>query len=125
MELSKCEAEGILTFKEIRYAGETISFKDGEELKIEYSKYEGEDFATIEYDFGMTIKQCSSGYEYCGFLDLTKDSTIEEIVKKTVTFDLEHAFCHPDCDPNYVARHWAIKGWLRDRVIIMENDDHN
>ena len=124
MKEIKCEVEGTLVFKEIKYAGDIITFKDNQELKIEYSKYKGEDFITIEYDFGMTIKQCSSGYEYCGFLDITKDSTVEEIVKRTVTYDLEHSFCHPNEDPNYVAKHWAIKGWLKDRVDIKEDEKY-
>ena len=123
MKEIKCEAEGSFTIKEIKYAGDIVTFKDGQELKVKYSKYDGEDFITIEYDFGMTTERCSSGYEYCGFLNITEKSTYEEIVRKTVTFDLEHAFCHPDCDPNYVERHWAIKGWLKDRVEITEDTE--
>lgn len=116
----KCESEGEFSIREIKYAGDIISFKDGHELKIRYSKYEGEDFITVEYDFGMLIKESN---EMTGFLDLNEKSTVEEIVRKTVKYDVEHAFCHPDYDPNYMPMHWAIKGWLKDRVEITEDPD--
>lgn len=120
MKKIKCEAEGKLTIREIKYAGQIITFKKGQELKIEYSKYKGEDFIAVEYDFGMVIKESRNK---TGFYGIKENTSIKEIVRKSVQYDVEHAFCHPDCDPNYGEIHWAIRGWLKDRVIITENED--
>jgi hypothetical protein len=113
-----CETEGTLIFNKFEYAGQCCTFKEGQELSVRYSKYSIEDFITVEYDFGMMIKESCDVSS--GFLGLNKNSSIEEIVKRTVTFDLEHSFCHPSEDPNYTTMHWAIYGWLKDRVIIAE-----
>ena len=118
MKEIKCEAEGKISFKQIKYAGEIITFKKGQELKIEYLKYAGEDFIAVVYDFGMVIKESCNKTGFCG---INENTSIKEIVRKSVQYDVEHAFCHPDCDPNYTELHWAIKGWLKDRVIITEN----
>ena len=110
------EAEGNIVFKEIKYAGNIITFKDGEELKVKYAKYGEEDFINIEYDFGMVVRESN---ERTGFIK--EDTSIEELVRRTVKYDVEHAFCHPYEDPNYGEIHWAIKGWLKERILISED----
>jgi hypothetical protein len=120
MKEIKCESEGEFTIKEIKYAGQIITFKANKELKIEYAKYEGEDYISVEYDFGMIIHE---SIKRTGFLDLNEKSTVEEIARRTVKYDVEHAFCHEQMDPNYVEIHWAIKGWLKDRVIITDDPE--
>ena len=108
------EAEGKIIFKEIKYCDEIITFKDGQELVINYSKYSGEDFITIIYDFGMSDRR--TGFNI-------NTTSIEDFVKIIVKYDVEHAFCHPNMDPNYGKIHWTIKGWLKDRVLILEDPD--
>ena len=126
MKEAICEEEGEIVFKDIKFAGEIISFKDGQELKVRYSKYEGENFITIEYDFGMVIREScdkENNWFMYGYRNLDKNPSIADIVEETVIYDIEHAFCHPNCDPNYGEIHWAIKGWLKDRVEIIEDLD--
>lgn len=121
-----CEDSGTLVIKEIKFCGEIISFNHGQELQIKYSKYEGEDFITVEYDFGMTSKESldiDHNWLLNGYRDLDKNYSIRDIAEKTALYDIEHAFCHPSCDPNYGPEHWAIQGWLKDRIIIKEDPD--
>ena len=114
------EEEGNITISEIRYAGEIISFKKGQELLIQYCKFFDNNIIYIDYDFGMT-DETTITLRFNGYLGIHKNSTIKEIVERVVTFDVEHAFCHPVEDPNYEDIHWAICGWLKDRVVITED----
>jgi hypothetical protein len=121
-----CEEEGEIVIKQISYCGNKIVFKEGQELRVEYSKYQGEDFINIVYDFGMYTKESmdkNKNFLMYGYKGLDKNPTMKEFVEKMVEFDVEHAFLHPDCDPNYGSRHWAIKGWLKDRVTIEDDPD--
>jgi len=115
-----CEEKGTIVITEIKYCGEIITFP--QELKIEYAKYANTNFIDIFYDFGMHIKEPYTP-ESNWFLKngLIKKLSTKEIVENMVTFDIEHAFCHPNIDPNYTEIHWAIRGWLKDRVIIFED----
>ena len=42
-----------------------------------------------------------------------------------VYFDIGHAFFHYEGDPNYTHYHWALRGWLKNRVDIVEEDFYN
>ena len=79
--------------------------------------------AFITYDFGMDDEiPVSSEHNFLcrGYQNLTKNSDPVDILRKTIEFDLFHAFTHYEGDPNYTHRHWALKGWLKDRVTIKE-----
>jgi len=81
-------------------------------------------FAT--FDFGMSVEipvtpehnPIVNSYEE----GLTKDSPEEDILMKTITFDLFHAFFHYQQDPNYSHYHWALIGWLQNRTTIKESN---
>jgi hypothetical protein len=125
-QIPVCEEEGEIIIKEISYCGSKIVFKEGQELKVEYSKYQGEDFINITYDFGMETKDSmnkNKNWLMHGYDGLDKSPTMKEFVRSMVKFDVEHAFLHPDIDPNYGSTHWAIRGYLKDRVTIAEDPD--
>lgn len=111
--------EGKIIFRKIKYNGEIITFLPGKHLIISYCKCPKDYVIAVEYDFGMVIEEDAIRKD--GFLGLNEKSTIRDIVHKTVKFDVEHAFLHPECDPNYTTLHWAIYGWLKDRVRITED----
>lgn len=137
-------AEGILQFDVVMEGPadgdhRTITFKPP--LKVDYTVWpEDEDVAkkdgievdpkkpTLAYftfDFGMTSRVYLTPEKNMfvhGYEGLSKESTPEEILIKTLTFDLFHAFCHCDMDPNYTPYHWAILGWLKDRAKVVEPD---
>lgn len=69
-----------------------------------------------EWDFGMEQSILSTSI----FLDICKKKSPEEIVLSVAKFDIGHAFFHYDQDPNYSPAHWAIKGWLRNRIEAKE-----
>ena len=123
MEQITVEDEGNIVIAEITYSGQTISFKNGQELMIQYTKFKNDPIIYVDYDFGMTVKETSNYITNPGFLGICENTTVKDIVLRTVKFDIEHAFCHPSEDPNYTELHWAILGWLKDRVIVTENDD--
>jgi hypothetical protein len=125
-QIPVCEEEGEVIINQISYCGSKIIFKEGQELKVEYSKYQGEDFVNITYDFGMDTKDSMNdkkNWLMHGYRDLDKKPTMKEFVERMVTFDVEHAFLHPDIDPNYGPKHWAIRGYLKDRVTIEDDPD--
>jgi hypothetical protein len=79
--------------------------------------------AFISYDFGMDDEIPVSpehNFLCSGYQDLTKESDPVDVLRKTIEFDLFHAFTHYEGDPNYTHRHWALKGWLNERVLIHE-----
>lgn len=111
-------------------------------LMVEYTVWPEEDgkggfinpdkpyLAFFTFDFGMT-GEVPMQYEHnfllaspkrVGYEGLTTESTPEEIVIKMITFDLFHAFCHCEMDPNYTPYHWALLGWLKDRAKVTEPD---
>lgn len=69
------------------------------------------------WDFGMQ-----------DFLDrdwfMIKDlKTTKEKVIRMCQFDIAHAFGHCEEDPNYTHKHWALYGWLKDRLKIYEPEE--
>jgi hypothetical protein len=38
-----------------------------------------------------------------------------------IIFDIGHAFFHYEGDPNYTHYHWALAGWLKNRVETKES----
>ena len=80
-------------------------------------------FAT--YDFGMemmTPLDVKNNWLANGYQGLSKDSTPEDILMKTLFYDLFHAFCHIPQDPNYSHYHWALCGWLKERANVQTFD---
>jgi len=69
------------------------------------------------WDFGMR-----------DFLDedwfMLKDykSTKDKVIRMC-QFDIAHAFGHIEEDPNYTHKHWALKGWLKDRLKFYEPEE--
>lgn len=45
---------------------------------------------------------------------------VKERILSDVIFDIGHAFFHYEGDPNYTPYHWALVGWLKDRVEAQE-----
>jgi hypothetical protein len=66
------------------------------------------------WDFGMDSSISLRSFT-CRFLKGLKKKIYREI-----TFDLGHAFFHYEGDPNYTIYHWALKGWLKDRLETKE-----
>lgn len=87
-----------------------------------FEGYEDEenDYVLIEYDFGMSLQFPIAPAK--NFL-MSEDDSIEDIVRKTATFDLFHAFFHTSLDPNYKPYHWALYGNLKDRVTLKEDEE--
>ena len=73
------------------------------------------------FDFGMEVYSplnVENNWLANGYEGLTSESEPEDILMKTIFFDLFHTFFHIPCDPNYGHYHWALYGNLKDRVII-------
>jgi hypothetical protein len=85
--------------------------------------------AIVKYDFGLVMHAAVdeknnaliTGYKGKGYEGLTKDSDVEDILMYTIIFDIFHAFCHSTLDSNYTYYHWALKGWLKDNAILVED----
>lgn len=108
-------------------------------LVIEYSIYDKIDKETgkenypydsdlmgfFTFDFGMRA-ECSldskNNFLSNGYEGLTKDSPVEDILMKTIMFDLFHAFFHIPDDPNYGFYHHALYAYLKERVNVKEAD---
>lgn len=115
----------------------TIIFKPP--LNIHYSIWEkknaegGDNYpedvpilAYATYDFGlemMTPLDAEHNWLVNGYEGLSKESPLEDVLMKTLWYDLFHAFCHPTQDPNYSHYNWALKGWLKERAIVQEEFD--
>ena len=102
--------------KEIRSVGMVIRFLDNEELHATID-HRDDTHVYLTLDFGMPT--CVTTVD--NFLAENGDSE-EDIILKTLQFDLVHAFCHPVEDPNYTHYHWALYGNLKNRVILEEAD---
>lgn len=77
------------------------------------------------YDFGLemfTPLDVEHNWLVNGYEGLSKESPPEDILMKTLFYDLFHAFCHIPEDPNYSHYHWALKGWLKERANVKEFD---
>jgi hypothetical protein len=85
--------------------------------------------AFVKYDFGLVMQTTLDeknnalvkGYNGKGYEGLSKDSELEDILMYTIIFDIFHAFCHATLSPNYTYYHWALKGWLRENAILIED----
>ena len=71
-------------------------------------------FVYFEWDFGMESSICL-GSCTCRHLKRLKEKIFREVI-----FDLGHAFFHYEGDPNYEYYHWALAGWLKDRLETKE-----
>ena len=94
-----------------------IDKKTGKENYTEDSPIMG----FVTYDFGMEVivsLDVEHNWLVNGYGGLTKESPLEDILMKSIFFDLFHSFCHPTEDPNYSHYHWALKGWLDERVTV-------
>ena len=129
MELTKPIAEGEISFTQFDEGG-LCWFTAKEPIKVQWQIWKDPDkndmrYAHITFDFGMSY-ECSMEVErnflLNGFNGVSKDSSFEEKVRATVLFDVMHALDHCDMDPNYTPFHWAIKGWLWDRLEKHERD---
>jgi hypothetical protein len=124
--------KGIFVFNEIEEGEDKIVFNPP--LNVSYQIFEKIDkesgkenynqdssiMGFARYDFGMDIEVSLSEDNMLtsGYHGLTKESPPEEILMKSIMFDLFHAFLHPSEDPNYTHYHFALLGWLKDRAKI-------
>jgi hypothetical protein len=69
----------------------------------------------FEWDFGMDASIGLNSFTCKNIKGLKKK------IYREVVFDLGHAFCHYEGDPNYTDYHWALKGWLKDRLQVHEH----
>lgn len=95
-------------------------------LRVDWAVYKEDRGTTtrayIIYDFGMEQTCCplaliGAGWSYGG---INKDSSIEEVIKSVIRYDLFHAFTHYCGDPNYTYLHWALYGNLKNRCKVIE-----
>ena len=105
-----------LILTQVSESGQSVTFI--EPLEITYCLKDDPDYANIEFDFGMNYEILITN----SWLDLDKIPNLKDKIKRIVTFDIIHAFFHPNQDPNYEPLHWAILGWLQDRVVLEEKD---
>ncbi len=75
------------------------------------------------FDFGMKLETSldeAHNWLINGYQGLTKESSPEEILMKSIMFDLFHTFFHPSQDPNYGFYHWALYGNLKSRAKALD-----
>lgn len=137
-KVPKALKEGTFVFEGIQ-EGEgktrrTIEFKPP--LVVKYGIYEKNEISKEEqdfqddsklvgytnYDFGLAMATSvdESNSLINGYGGLTKESEPIEVLRYSIIYDLFHAFCHDIKDPNYSHYHWAITGWLKDRVTVKD-----
>lgn len=76
--------------------------------------------AHFTWDFGMDDQV---NLDCFIFGKLCQHSAIKGIKNKVIRiceFELGHAFFHPDYDPNYSYKNWALRGWFKDRIKLEE-----
>ena len=81
-------------------------------------------FAT--YDFGMEMNtplDVEHNWLARGYGGLTPESSLEDILMYSLIYDLFHAFCHCEQDPNYSHYNWALRGWLKERATVKDYSD--
>lgn len=110
-------SEGIIKFKELKEGNTTIKFDT--DISVNWYLYniftsdseKNKLIAYIDYDFGMP-DSFSLDYEnnmlLWGYDGLTKESSVEDKIKSNIKFDIFHALCHYEGDPNYAHKHWAL-----------------
>jgi hypothetical protein len=72
--------------------------------------------AHFTWDFGMEGSVDLENFILKG----KKIQGIKNKILSDVIFDLGHAFFHYEGDPNYTPYHWALAGWLKDRVVATD-----
>ena len=122
---SEGEDSRIITFDPPLRIEYTILEKIDKDTGKENYEEEGHIMGFAVFDFGMLTK-IALDYEHNslthGYEGLTQDSPPQEVLMRSLMFDLFHAFCHPPEDPNYGTFHWALAGWLQDRATVKEID---
>ena len=68
--------------------------------------------AYFRWDFGMEGVVHLKNW----ILEGKKIEGVQNRILADVIFDIGHAFFHYEGDPNYTSYHWALTGWLRDRI---------
>ncbi len=81
-------------------------------LVVEYFYVPKTEILYYTWDFGMEESINSNSL----FLGIYKMEKIEDKVRAICCYDLSHAFFHYDGDSNYSEKHWALRGWYRDKV---------
>lgn len=74
------------------------------------------------FDFGMQMNtplNAENNILINGYEGLSEESSPQDILMKTLIYDLMHAFYHTPEDPNFTYFHWALNGWLKDRTSVM------
>lgn len=56
---------------------------------------------------------------------LKKESSPLEVIKQALTFELEHSFFHPECDPNYNTLNWCLYHKYKHQYVIVEVEERN
>ena len=83
-------------------------------------KIKNELFFTLSWDFGMSWICHPEGWGgEIGFSEKLKQDIIDNVI-----YNLDHAFFHVSCDPNYGIKHYALLGCLclRGRAKMVESD---
>ena len=88
-----------------------ITCKDPISISVYYID-EKTDRAYFTWDFGMEGIVHLKNW----ILEGKKIEGVIERILADVLFDIGHAFFHYEGDPNYTSYHWALTGWLRDRI---------
>ncbi len=132
-------SKGIFVFQEIQEGsgGSKRSIKFNPFLIVDYDIWEKTDketgqenypddlpmLAFAEFDFGMemqTAVDVEHNWLMNGYEGLAKDSSPDDVLLKTLTYDLFHALCHDKQDLNYSYFHWALSGWIKNRAKVQE-----
>jgi hypothetical protein len=92
-------------------------------LVVEYYVAANDTLVHVSYDFGMGCYVPTNPEKNFLLRKLGKmkeTSNVAQAIFRTVCFDLFHAFCHFQGDPNYSCLHWALYGNLKDRTKVVE-----
>ena len=129
LNFSNLLEEGELSFTEFDDGG-FCYFTAKEPIKVQWQIWKDPDkndmrYAHITFDFGMSY-ECSMEMEnnflLKGYDGINENASLEKRVQATVLFDVMHAMNHCNFDPNYTPFHWAIRGWLKDRLEMHERE---
>jgi hypothetical protein len=105
-----------LYFAQKIYEGDGRSIEFQEPVWVDvYHIDRKEKVVYFEWSFGMDDKIALDCF-------IVRDvERLKDKIIKMCEFHLFHAFFHYDGDPNYMHRHWALYGNLKDIVICEEN----
>jgi len=71
--------------------------------------------AYFTWDFGMDCEVFLNSFMLTSRVT-SRYQRLKNKVLMQIKYDLGHAFFHYEGDPNYTHYHWALAGWLKDRV---------